>query len=180
MVEHHLDILMKSYGSSKTPLQADFDPDWRSPCEIGEAIKNEKGKARITWAPTRRNSFIDDFSGLEQAIDTRIHEDIKKYYGRYWSSHVPLQAPDGFVELLFLWNQADIERLVENLIGHFLACKQAKSPFSIFFACTEHSSDYFLTVNNQTGTVQLELPGQKPIRQISSSLGEFLASLTTV
>ncbi len=179
MLEQNLDKIMEDYERSRGTLEIDFDPDWRSPCEIGETNTDSIGKSTITWAPTRRNDFIDDFSRLEQAIETVIHHDVKKYYGRYWSSNIPLQAPDGFVELLFLWNQADIDRLIENLIGHFLACKQADTPFSIFFACTEPSSDYFLTVNNQTGVVQLELPGHKPIRQISSSLSEFLASLTT-
>ena len=180
MVETILDRIMAQYESSRGPLEIDFDPDWRSPCEIGRETTSKRGKPTIAWAPTKRNSFVDDFSGLEQAIETYIHDDIKKYYGRYWSSNIPLQAPDGFVELLFLWNQEDTVRLIENLIGHFLACKQVNVPFSIFFACTEPSSDYFLTLNNQTGAVQLELPGQKPIREVSPSLTEFLDSLTLV
>jgi len=180
MVETILDRLMKEYESTRGPLEIDFDPDWRSPCEIGKENTNKRGNPRIAWTPTKRNAFVDDFSGLEQAIETRVHDDVKKYYGRYWSSNIPLQAPDGFVELLFLWNQKDKDHLIENLIGHFLACKQANTPFSIFFACTEPSSDYFLTLNNQTGVVQLELPGQKPIREVAPSLTDFLNTLTLV
>ena len=178
VLEKNIDIIMQRYEKARGPLEIDFDPDWRSPCEIGESkIKGNSG-SKIVWSPTRRNDFVDDFTGLERAIESDIHEDVKKYYGRYWSSNIPLRAPDGFVELLFIWNQADIERLIENLIGHFLACQQSGAPFSIFFACTESSSDYFLTVNNQSGAVQLELPGQQPVREVSRNLNSFLETLS--
>ena len=89
-----------------------------------------------------------------------------------------MQAPEGYLELLFLWNEPDVTRLTENLIGHYLTCKQNKNQFSVFFACTEPDSDYFLTINNESGVIQLELPGQKPIREISANLNDFLSTLT--
>ena len=178
MLEKTLDQIMDINMATRSPLQIEFDPAWRSPCEVGEPEEGAGRPATITWEPVRRNSFTDDFSGLERAIECPVHPDIKTYFARYWSANVPMQAPDGFVELLFLWNEYDIARLTENLIGHYLACTQNKNQFSVFFACTEPESEYFLTINNATGVIQLELPGQKPIREISANLNEFLSTLT--
>ena len=152
-----------------------FDPEWRSPCETGAAFERG-GTTVVPWAPYPRH-HADDFSGLENALETSIHPDIKAYYGAYWSGGLEATAPDGHVSLLFLWNPADCERLIENLIGHAIAKQRAKAPFSVFFACTEPESDLFLAVDNTTGAVTLERPGYAPLRQVAESLGEFLAGL---
>ena len=88
------------------------------------------------------------------------------------------EAPDGHVSLIMLWNPDDADRLIENLIGHALAKRRAKSPFSVFFACTEPDSELFLTVENGTGHVLLEKPGYKPIREVAEDLSSFLSELT--
>ena len=80
--------------------------------------------------------------------------------------------------MLQLWNTADTERLIENLLGHALAKRQAKAPYSVFFACTAIDSEVFLSVENHTGHVILERPGYKPERTIAASLAEFIAGLT--
>ena len=178
MLEKTLDQIMEINLSIRGPLETAFDPEWRSPCEIGEPEIREDENPIINWEPVKRNSFADDFAGLERAIERPIHPDVKTYYSRYWSANLPMQAPDGYLELLFLWNEPDVTRLTENLIGHYLACKQNKNQFSVFFACTEPDSDYFLTINNESGVIQLELPGQKPIRELSANLNEFLSTLT--
>ena len=156
----------------------EFDPQWRSPCEIGEPWNDEHGEQRIAWRPVKRHTVADDFAGLERALEIEIHPDVKAHYGRYWSANLEAQAPDGYVDLLYLWNPQDVDRLTENLIGHALACRYNKTPFSVFFACTEESSDLFLTINNATGQVMLEEPGKAPLRVISESLAEFMTSLT--
>ena len=79
--------------------------------------------------------------------------------------------------MLYLWNQADSDRLVENLVGHSLLCKQNKIPFSVFFACTEPDSDLFLTIHNESGQVLLESPGKPPLRVVAESLADFLPQL---
>ena len=48
----------------------------------------------------------------------------------------------------------------------------------MFFACTEPDGDYFLTINNDTGEVQLEAPGRKPLRTVAGCLAEFMDTLT--
>jgi SecY interacting protein Syd len=148
----------------------------RSPCEIGEPIARADGTRVVPWRP-RRRPFADDFAGLEHALEIAIHPDIKAYYGAYWSGGLEATAADGHVSLLFLWNPEDADRLVENLIGHALAKRRARSPFTVFFACTEAESELFLTVDNASGAVLLERPGHRPIRQVSDSLAAFLDGL---
>ena len=80
--------------------------------------------------------------------------------------------------MLFLWSPDDINRLMENLVGHLFACQVNKTPFSVFFACTIDPDDYYLTVNNETGVVQLEQPAKKPIREIAPNLATFLDQLS--
>ena len=165
------------YVDAYPDLTEVFDPDWRSPCEVGEPFRGPDGVEVVRWRPVRRR-YADDFRGLENALELAIHPDIKAYYGSWWSGGLEAAAPDGHVSLLFLWNEADAERLVENLIGHAMAKQRARAPFSVFFACTEQDSELFLSVENETGRVLLERPGYKPIRTVAESLPEFLGGLT--
>lgn len=176
-LEEAMDTLVDHVVKSHEQLTIDYDREWSSPCELGNAFHNPQGQEIIQWRPTRRHASAEDFVGLEHALELTVHEDIKTHYQRYWSANIDAKAPDGHVSLLYLWNQADSDRLIENLIGHSMLCKQNKVPFSIFFACTEPESDLFLTINNETGQVQLEPPGKPPIRCVADSLAEFLQEL---
>ena len=176
-VDHHL----KAWPE----LEAPFDPAWRSPCEIGKPYSRQSANGAadpgefIRWHPVKR-SLADDFPGLENALETEIHPDIKAYYGAWWSGNLEAEAPDGHVSLILLWNPDDAGRLVENQIGHALVNRRSKSPLSLFFACTEPDSNLILTVRNDTGEVLLERPGHKPLRTVAGSLAEFLDLLAPV
>ena len=169
-----MDHTIKAYPE----LEASFDPEWRSPCEIGEPFPADDG-GRIAWQPLRRHpdTIADDFAPLERALEITVHQDIKDYYGGYWSAGLEAEAVDGHVSLLFLWNIDDIARLNENLIGHAMAKQRAKSPMSVFFACTETDSELFLSVDNDSGTILLEKPGFKPVREVGENLASFLSTL---
>lgn len=172
-----MEYTLKSYPD----LQAPFDSEWRSPCEIGEVNEIGEGAASpvIRWQPLRRHpdTIAADFAPLERALEITIHPDIKAYYGAYWAAGLEAEAVDGHVSLLFLWNTEDVARLNENLIGHALAKQQAKSPMSVFFACTDTDSELFLSVDNDSGAILLEKPGSKPIRQVADDLASFLETL---
>lgn len=200
-----LDTFFQHVRLTHPTLLTEYDPQWPSPCELGEPIGgspsaqgsdkqdygisdphqesghqesgHQESGQQIAWHPVRRSQLARDFDGLENALETQIHSDIKAYYGRYWSANVVAEAPDGHVSLLFLWNQQDVDRLIENLIGHAIACQQNKAPFSVFFALTDDDSELFLSVNNTTGQVQLEKPGHRPVRIVADSLAEFLTYL---
>jgi SecY interacting protein Syd len=174
--EAALERFVARYLERYPTLHDPFDPGWRSPCEIGAPVARD-GAEFVSWRPTRRDR-ADDFRGLERALELEVHPDIKAYYGAYWSSGLEATAVEGHVSLILLWNREDADRLVENLIGHALAKRRAKSPFTVFFACTEPESDLFLSVDNASGAVVLERPGSKPMREVAKNLAEFLDRLT--
>ncbi len=175
-VAAELDTFVACYVERFPDLVDPFDPQWRSPCEIGEPFMSEGGVEAVAWRPLRR-SFADDFAGLERALEVQIHDDIKAYYGRFWSGGLEATAQEGHVSLIQLWNPADAQRLVENLIGHALAKRRARAPLTIFCACTEPESELFLSIDNTTGEVVLEAPGAKPLRTVAPSLTVFLRGL---
>ena len=178
-VEQALGDFVSHYLKTYPRLEEAYDRQWRSACEIGEPITGEDGIERILWQPVKRHpdTIDEDFSGLEDALEVAIHPDIKAYYGAYFCGGLEADAPAGHVSLILLWNNEDLTRLIENLIGHALAKQRAKSPFSVFFACTEPESDLFLSVDNTSGAVMLERPGDKPLRQVADNLAEFLDTL---
>lgn len=172
-----LDFFVESTLKAYPRQERWHDPDWRSPCEYGEPFAGPDGEPRILWRPVRRQVPADDLAGLERALETPLHADIKDYYGTYWSGGLEATAPEGHVSLILLWNAADADRLVENLIGHALAKRQARSPFTVFFACTEPDADTFLSIDNATGRIVLEEPGRAPLRTVADNLEAFLDTL---
>lgn len=172
-----LDAFVTRYLEAFPHLEEPFDPDWRSPCERDEPYLDARGERRVAWRPLRREPPVDHFQGLERALETPIHPDVKAFYGRYWSGGLEAEAADGHVSLLLLWNADDADRLIENLIGHALAQRRARAPLSVFFACTEADSDLFLSVDNHSGQVVLEAPGQRPLRTVAPTLADFLDGL---
>lgn len=185
-LEASIDRFFQRFSAHNPEPVTPWDRDWPSPCEIGSPFQGTKGpgaqsqgveETLTRWQPTARHLAESDFAGLENAIEREVHPDIKTYFSKYWSDTVSALAPDGRCSLLFVWSPRDVERLIENLVGHAFACKVNKTPFSVFFATTEEPDDYYLTVNNETGVVQLETPAKPPIREIAPDLTTFLDSL---
>jgi SecY interacting protein Syd len=177
-----LDNFVARYQATFTVLNEPFDPEWRSPCELGEPFAGDDGATLVRWRPLRRprsesSAAPGDFAALERALEFEIHPDVKRYFARYWSGGLEATASAGHVSLILLWNPADADRLVENLIGHALAKRRARAGFSVFFACTEADSELFLSVDNDSGAVMLEKPGYRPIRTVADSLASFIATL---
>lgn len=150
------------------------EADWPSDCFCEDS---EEG-ALTPWRPVRISDPIDMFDRLGQALEQPIHPDLVSYYSRYWSDPLYARHPDGELSLLFCWNEADMERLRANLIGHALSKFRTGQPLTLFFACVEPDSDQILTLNNQDGSIWLERPGKPAIQQIAGSLSEFLEQLT--
>jgi len=174
-----LDRLLRRYveGRQRTsgtlPTQ-EHDPAWLSECQIGEPDAD----GMVHWRPRARHTGAD-FSGLERALDVEIHPDIKSFYGSYWAAAIEMQAAEGGVTLIQVWNSADFDRLVENIIGHAMAKQRIKAPLTVFVACTDEQ-EYVLSVDNESGRVVLEEPGSPPIREVSPSLAEFLDRLQPI
>lgn len=181
-VTQALATFIERYVQRYPDLRDPFDAQWRSPCEINppqlSAPAESDQQMEVAWRPLRREIQQDLFAPLATALEIDVHPDITAYYGSFFSGGLEAQSSDGPVSLLQLWNDADAERLIENLLGHAIAKQRAKAPFSVFFACTDVDSELFLSVENHTGHVILERPGYKPERTVAPSLSEFIAGLT--
>jgi len=170
-----LDALVRRTVERYGTLYDVFDPEWRSPCEAGPP----DARGRVPWRPMRRTppGDAEDFAGLERALETRVHPDFKALFGRYWSGHLEADAAEGPLSLLLLWNEDDRDRLVANLIGHALQRRRLRAPLTLFFACTEAESDLVLALENASGEVVIERPGERSLRPVAPSLGELLARI---
>lgn len=179
--------LFERYLARHPEPVAEYDPEWPSPCEVGHWFyaeaddQEEPGTRLIRWRPQPRwtdpqSGWPEDFNGLEAGLETPIHPDFKALFS-HWSATLELNAPDGHVSLLQLWNPADVERYIENLIGHILVQRRARAPLTLFFACTEPDSELILSLHNDTGAVVLEEPGRPPQREVAGDLATFLATL---
>jgi SecY interacting protein Syd len=171
LLRRYVDHRERVTGSLPTQ---DFDSAWVSHCQIG--APNADGI--IHWKPRERDT-VADFTGLERALETEIHPDIKSFYGSYWSGVLELRAEEGGVTLIQIWNDDDFDRLIENILGHAMAKLRKKEPLTIFVACTDEE-EHILSVDNETGQVLLEEPGNAPIRAVSPTLAEFLDRLEPV
>lgn len=171
-VRQALEAFVERCLEANAELFTDFDPQWRSPCELDAP---EHG--RVRWRPRAREEACD-FEGLENALELEIHPDIKSYYGTFWSATLEAEGPHGHVSLLLLWNQDDAARLVENLIGHALQKRRRRQPFNVFVACTEEESELYVAVDNATGEVLLEAPDGPPLRKLADDLATFISTLT--
>ena len=118
------------------------------------------------------------FNGFETAIEQPVHEDLKAFYSSLWSGALPCLFDSLPISLIQIWNPDDFERLIGNLIGHFLAQKNARQDLTLFFATVEDGGDNIISLDNRTGEVLLETPGTPERAVIAPSLTQFLPLLT--
>jgi SecY interacting protein Syd len=159
--------------SGKDSFTTRFDPSFRSDCEISQQGEN------TLWRPCAQSTAVD-FSGLANAVESPIHPDICAYYSAYWAGTLEARSQEGPVSLIQLWNHEDFDRLIANLIGHFMAKQRIKCPFTVFFANTDPDSEFFLSIDNESGQVLLEEPAKAPLRVVEQDLATFLSRLTPV
>lgn len=152
----------------------EHDPRWPSPCQVGD----RDAAGQIHWRPRERETPAD-FGGLEHALDVALHPDIKSFYGSFWSDSIPLEAEEGGLTLIQVWNDDDFDRLVGNVIGHALAKRRARAALTVFIATTDED-ELMLSVDNETGRVVLEEPGRAPVREVSPTLVRFLDRLAPI
>lgn len=157
------------------PPRVPWDSEWPSQCYLTDTPQDGELTA---WRPVKQQAPQDMFERLSEALGLNIHPDVVTFYSRYWSDPLPAHSEEGQLSLLQLWNPADMERLRGNLIGHAVAKHKQKQPMTLFIATTEPDGEYFLSVNNEDGSVWLEQPGKKPLRQLASSLAELIDRLT--
>lgn len=156
------------------PPRIPYDGEWPSLCYLKKVEEGEP----VPWRPVRQLETTDMFTRLSEALEQPIHPDLVAFYSCYWSDPLPARCEDGQLNLLQVWNTDDMERLRGNLVGHALMKHKKRQPLTLFFATTEPDGNYFLSIQNDDGSVWLEQPGKKPLRQLAPSLAEFIAGLT--
>jgi SecY interacting protein Syd len=173
-----LDCFIKKYLNSYQDTLSEFPRYY----PLGEASLCIQGTFDansdeiVFWQPVKRDNAAD-FSNVEHALNIQLHQDIHAFYGQYFSAPLPFTASFGDGELIQAWNQADFENLQQNVIGHLIMKQKLKQPSTWFIGVTG-DDDQMLTVNNDDGSVWIEIPGQKQSTQIAPSLTEFLQQLS--
>jgi len=147
--------------------------EWVSPCEIARDLN------WVYWRPLVQTHPVS-FSGLANAVSAPIHPDISAFYSSFWSGPIETMSREGRVSLIQLWNEKDFERLIGNLVGHYLEQSRAGRQFTVFIATTEPDSELFLSIDNSSGQVMLEEPGKSPIRKIEENITNFLNRLEAI
>lgn len=166
---------LEALHASSTWPRLPYDPDWPSTCYLNTA---DAGVA-VGWRPVRNTDGSDMFQRLAEALEQELHPAIIEFFSRYWSDPLPARMADKReICLLQAWNPEDLERLRSNLIGHALSKQKQKRPLTLFFATLEPDTDFFLSLDNQDGSIWLERPGKAPQERLAHSLGELLRSLT--
>ena len=151
--------------------QVTHDETWRSPCESENSVEGEL----ISWKPVEQ-SPIHDFSAVEEALEITFHDDIKQFYGSLYSASLFGTFNDVQCELLQVWNSDDMERLCTNIVGHMLMLRKLKLSKTLFIGCLINS-DKMLCIDNETGAVIAQIPGQAANEELAPSLVSFLAQL---
>ncbi|WP_427976850.1 SecY-interacting protein [Agarivorans sp.] len=148
----------------------DYDPDWLSPCQLGE-----EQNGNILWKPFLREQQ-GDFSGIEHALELPLHASVKAFYGDYFSAGLVMDYQQNRIELVQAWNEQDFEMLLENIIGHLLMQRRLKQKATVFIATTDDEMKV-VSIDNDSGEVVLEQLGKGIELVLASCLDEFLAKL---
>ncbi len=159
----------------------EYDEHMLSDCLQGKPFMSEQMQYSIHWQPFLRPDNPDspdknsDLAGLEKALEIQLHPDIPVFFSRYWSDHVDAVFQQGNLSLMFVWNEDDMQRLIENQLGHALNKIRNKQALTFFIACTD--SDYIISIDNESGQVVLERPGYGVEKVLAVTLSDFLDEL---
>lgn len=155
----------------------EHDNNWPSPCEQTATSNNHLSQNEVFWLPVNieSNSKVN-FDNVETALELTLHPDIKTYFTTLYSESLDAVCDEGNLSLLFAWNDADFQRLQENLIGHILMKQRLKQNETVFFAVTDEE-DMIVSLDNSTGAVWVERVGCMPHKKLAESLAQFINTL---
>lgn len=153
--------------------QQNFDPEWSSPCQVGEP-----NDGKIEWSVHKRESAAD-FSNIEQALEIQLHPTISDLFASVYGECLPCLFAEHPIELIQVWNEDDFQNLQENMIAHFMMQKRLNKPASMFIAtCSDEMQ--IISIINETGQVQLETLGKGQEAILAENLADFLTELQPV
>lgn len=148
----------------------EFQHAWHSECVIDQGM----AEGSYFWKPTKRQQPIS-FKEMESALELPFHPDLHIFYGSFWSNGICVDRHDINFNLIQIWNDEDEQMLKENLLGHAFAKIKAKLPLSFFIGCT--NGNEVICLEQESGHIVLEKPGNKAHRILANDLQSFLISL---
>lgn len=151
----------------------DWEPEWRSPCEL-----DEPKEGKVAWRPCQRSEPAD-FDAMADALELRLHPAALALFGHWFSRPIPCSHKGLRLELILPWNEADLDLLKENLIGHLLMLRKLGRSPSLFIATTRNEMT-LISLDNESGQVWLEWLDSGRRLVLASSLPAFLARLETL
>jgi len=159
---------------NKTGLlpQVCHDPQWASTCEFSDGIEGEM----LQWQWQNQTNELS-FSDLEGALELRFHPAVVDYYNTIYSGSLFATFRQHQIELLQIWNSDDFERLSQNIIGHILMQRRLKHQHTVFIGCVVNGQQ-MVSIDNDSGEIVLEIPGDKKRTPLCGSLSEFLSQAT--
>ncbi len=143
------------------------------PCQLGEPADG-----RVAWRPHQR-SEPGDFTAMNEALELQLHPAATTLFGHWFSRPVPCLFKGLRLELILPWNEADLDLLKENLIGHLLMLRKLKRTPSIFIATTRNEMT-LISLDNESGQVWLEWLDSGRRLTLAPSLPAFLERLETL
>lgn len=167
LLTRHLN-LFKNENDYDLP-SAVFEAPWPSPC-IQEQVGN------TSYWRHQHKSETDLFKGIEEALELRLHQDIKEFYGNFWSNGICVEHDDVDFSLIQTWNEEDQETLRENIFGHCFAKLKGRLPLTLFIGCTQ--TNEVVCLDNDTGQIVLERPGKRAHKILADNLEAFIISLS--
>jgi len=154
--------------------QVCHDPQWTSPCEIGSGVEGED----IQWQYHSRAELFN-FDNIEHALELTLHHDIISYYGGGFGGSMFVAFGEQQIELLQVWNEEDLTRLCENMIGHLLMQQKLKFSPTMFIGCFVNS-EMMLCIDNNSGEIISEIAGNKERKVLAPCLLTFLEQAVVV
>ena len=151
----------------------EWEPEWRSPCELGEPKAGQ-----VAWRPAQRRETAD-FTAMSEALELALHPAALALFGHWFSRPIPCSYKGLRIELILPWNEADLDLLRENLIGHLLMLRKLKRSPSLFIATTRNEMT-LISLDNESGQIWLEWLDSGRRLPLAPSLPAFLARLETL
>lgn len=156
-------------------------PRYYAQGEVSDCIITLDGQAQeagvdpVYWQDVKREQAAN-FDNVAHAMSIDLHPDINEFYGHVFAAPLQFDAEFGEGELLQSWNEQDFEYLQQNIIGHLMMKSKLKQPATWFIGILG-DGDVMLTVNNESGVVCKEIPGEEQSEELAPSLETFIQML---
>ena len=87
-------LFFEHYQKSHPVLTTQHDPQWPSPCEVGQAYDDADGNSVIAWQPVKRHLSEDDFAGGQSVDGLHFDWGIGKFHFDTLTYRHPDPSPD--------------------------------------------------------------------------------------